>query len=390
MKELIENKGIPQTTLFLMAIVTALTVANLYYNQPLLEMIQKDVGATVVETNWITVITQIGYATGLCFIIPMGDLYSRRKILSVCICLAGLMGIVISMASSIYVIWCASFVLGVCSVVPQVFMPIASQFSKPENKSRNMGILLSGMLTGILLSRVFSGLIGAWIGWRDMFIVSFFLMLFCLVAVLCALPQMKHNFSGTYVQLIRSVVEIFRRHSNIRIYSLRASLCFGSMMAIWACMAFHLARPPFDAGSEKVGLLGLCGAGSALLSTGIGAYIPKFGIRKFSIAGCLLQMASWGVALLFGDTYWGLILAVVFVDIGLQCLQLSNQSGCIAELPSAANRVNTIFMTVYFIGGACGTFLAGLGWHHLEWTGVCLVGLSLPTVSLLVTLAKKI
>lgn len=389
MKELIENRGIPRTTLLLMAIITGLTVANLYYNQPLLEMMRQDLGTTQVKTNWITVITQAGYAFGLCFIIPMGDLYSRRKILTACMSLAGIMGIVIAVANSIYIIWAASFILGMCSVVPQIFMPIASQFSKPENKSRNMGILLSGMLTGILLSRVISGLVGAWFGWREMFGASFIIMVLCLTVTLSMLPAMKNNFSGTYLQLMKSVVDIFRTKPTIRLYSFRSALCFGSMMTVWACMAFHLAQPPFNAGSEMVGLLGLCGAGSALVSTGIGAYVPKFGIRNFSIFGCILQIASWGVALAFGDTYWGMIIAVIFVDIGLQCLQLSNQSGCISELPSAANRVNTIFMTTYFIGGACGTFLAGLGWNHMQWSGVCIVGLLLPALSLIITLFSK-
>lgn len=151
MKQMLkENQGIPASLLLTMAVVSGLTVANLYYNQPLLEEMRADFAAGEVEANLITVITQVGYACGLLFIVPMADMFARRKIVGVSMTLAAVMAALIAVAPALGVVQVASLVLGVCSVIPQVFIPVAGQFSKPADKSRNIGIVLSGLLTGIL------------------------------------------------------------------------------------------------------------------------------------------------------------------------------------------------------------------------------------------------
>ena len=389
MNQLKENEGIPRSILLMMAIIAGFTVANCYYNQPLLEMIKGDLGINEQSANLITVITQIGYALGLFFLIPMGDLYSRRRVIIANMSLAALMAIAIALAGNIYVIWGASLILGACSVVPQFFIPIAGQFSEPKNKSRNMGFILSGLLTGILASRVVSGYIGDWLGWREMFVIAACLMVVCMGITLKMLPSMKRNFVGSYRGLMITVAEIFLYHPRIRLYSIRAAFGFGSMMAIWSCLAFHLAQPPFMAGSEMVGMLGICGIVGAVVASGMGKLIPRYGIRKFSLAGAILQIAAWSIANVMDTTYIGLIVAIILVDVGLQCQQLSNQSGCIQEIPEAANRANTIFMTTYFIGGSLGTFCSGLAWIHLGWLGVCLVGIIFALISLSITVCSS-
>ena len=138
-----------------------------------------------------------------------------------------------------------------------------------------------------------------------------------------------------------------------------------------------------------VGMLGLCGIMGAVAASGVGKLVPRFGIRKFNLFGAGMQIIAWAIALLFGDTYAGLIAAIILVDIGLQCQQLSNQSGCLQEIPQAANRANTIFMTTYFIGGSLGTFCAGYVWTQADWLGVCIVGISFAFISLMISLSNK-
>ncbi len=389
MVELKENRGIPRHVLLMMAIIAGFTVANCYYNQPLLELIRQDLGINEQRANLITVITQIGYALGLLFLIPMGDLYSRRRIIIINMSLAAIASVAIAFAQNIQLVWGASLVLGSCSVIPQYFIPIASQFSIPKNKNRNMGFVLSGLLTGILASRMVSGYIGDWLGWREMFMISAFLMIACMLMTLIILPEMKRNFIGSYRGLMVTVVEIFIYHPTIRLYATRAAFGFGSMMAIWSCLAFHLAQPPFNAGSESVGALGACGIAGAIVASGLGKFVTRWGIRNFSLYGALMQMGAWACAIFMGDSYTGLIIAIILVDIGLQCQQLSNQSGCIQEIPEASNRANTVFMTTYFIGGSLGTFFAGLAWGVLGWVGVCIVGIAFALVSLTITVSCK-
>ena len=385
MKQLKENEGIERSLLLAMAIIAGLTVANCYYNQPLLEMIRHDMGVSQHEANLITVVTQIGYALGLCLLIPMGDLYSRRRIIVANMTVAAIMAIIIAVAHKVWIVWGASLLLGACSVIPQFFIPIAGQYSEEKHKSRNMGIVLSGLLTGILASRVVSGFVGEWLGWREMFFIAALVMILCMFLTLKIMPQIKSNYVGTYKGLMVSVFNIVMNNERIRLYAVRAAFSFGSMMAIWSCLAFRLAQAPFFSGSEMVGTLGMCGIAGALAASGVGKLVNQWGIRNMSIYGACLQLVAWSVAYLFGDTFMGLVVAIILVDVGLQCLQLSNQSGCIQEIPQASNRANTIFMTTYFIGGSFGTYCAGLAWTHEGWMGVCAVGAILATISLCIT-----
>ena len=385
MKQLKENEGIERSLLLAMAIIAGLTVANCYYNQPLLEMIRHDMGVSQHEANLITVVTQIGYALGLCLLIPMGDLYSRRRIIVANMTVAAIMAIIIAVAHKVWIVWGASLLLGACSVIPQFFIPIAGQYSEEKHKSRNMGIVLSGLLTGILASRVVSGFVGEWLGWREMFFIAALVMILCMFLTLKIMPQIKSNYVGTYKGLMVSVFNIVKNNGRIRLYTVRAAFSFGSMMAIWSCLAFRLAQAPFFSGSEMVGTLGMCGIAGALAASGVGKLVNQWGIRNMSIYGACLQLVAWSVAYLFGDTFMGLVVAIILVDVGLQCLQLSNQSGCIQEIPQASNRANTIFMTTYFIGGSFGTYCAGLAWTHEGWMGVCAVGAILATISLCIT-----
>lgn len=389
MKQLKENEGIERSLLLTMAVIAGLTVANCYYNQPLLEMIRHDMGVSQHEANLITVVTQIGYALGLCFLIPMGDLYSRHRIIVINMSVAAVMAVIIAFAQRVWIVWGASLLLGACSVIPQFFIPIAGQYSEKKNKSRNMGIVLSGLLTGILASRVISGYVGEWLGWREMFIIAALIMIVCMILTLKIMPQIDSNYIGTYRGLMKSVFHIVANNARIRLYAIRAAFSFGSMMAIWSCLAFRLAQAPFFSGSEMVGTLGMCGIAGALAASGLGKLVNQWGIRRMSLYGACLQLVAWTTAYLFGDTYMGLIVAIILVDIGLQCLQLSNQSGCIQEMPEASNRANTIFMTTYFIGGSFGTYCAGLAWTHEGWMGVCAVGAVLAAISLCITICSK-
>lgn len=383
MKELRENGGIPGGTVLLMAVMAGLTVASIYYNQPLLGMISRDLGISHFTADMVTVVTQAGYAAGLMLVLPAGDLWSRRRIVVTCMLLSALMLLAIALSGSIHLICAASFVLGVSSVVPQLFIPLTGQFSEPGNRTRNIGFVLSGLLTGILAARVISGFLGEWLGWRAMFLIASAVMVICTAVCLFLMPVTKKNFEGTYLSLLRSIIGIVREHQQIRLNSVRSAFGFGSMLTLWACMAFHVSGAPFFSGSDAVGWLGLCGMAGAIAASGMGRIIHRFGVRRLCVIGALIQLLGWGVAFIFGGTWSGLIAALILVDVGTQCQQLSGQSGSLSEIPGASSRVNTIFMATFFVGGCLGTFFAGLGWEHFGWTGVCLTGALFASGSLL-------
>lgn len=389
-QKLIENQGIPGYLLLILAIISGLAVANLYYNQPLLNDICRDLRVSEFTANLIPMVTQIGYALGLLFIIPLGDLYSRRRIIVINFSLLSISMLSIALSESIWFVLASSLVTGICSVMPQIFIPIASQFSRPEDKSKNVGILVSGLLTGILGSRVISGMVGEYWGWRTMYYLAAVIMFVCIFIVLKLIPDMSVNYKGTYKDLMHSLLTIFRQRPDIRLSSLRAGLCFGSFLALWACLAFKLSGAPLYAGNNVIGLLGLCGVAGALTASIVGRYVRILGVKRLNYIGCMIIMFSWAIMYIFQDTYLGFIIGIMLIDIGMQCIQLSNQTYVLTSVPNAANRVNTIFMTTYFVGGALGTFLAGLFWQEMQWEGVVTVGVSLTLLSLLITRFSKV
>lgn len=384
--ELKENGGLSRELLLTMSIVAGVSVANLYYNQPLLNMIKEELNVSDFLSNMIAMVSQVGYATGLLFVIPLGDLFQRRNIIisNFSILVVSLM--TIYLAPDIYILLAASFLTGVCSVIPQIFIPIAAIYSTPDSKGKNVGMVVSGLLTGILGSRIISGLVGDWLGWREMYLIAAIMMMISAIVCLKVMPDIKPTFKGSYPQLLKSLFRLIKEYPLLRIYALRAGVAFGSFLALWSCLAFRMSQAPFHAGSDIVGILGLCGIAGAVSASFLGRYVEKAGARKFNIAGCILMLTAWAL-LYFGSNYYVSVIAgIIIIDIGMQCIQLSNQTLMFKLCPSASNRMNTLFMTTYFIGGSLGTLLAGYGWEKSEWTGTATVGVLLVLVSLTITL----
>ena len=249
-----ENKGIPASLLWMLAIIAGISVANLYYNQPLLNKISEDLRVSEFTANLIPMTTQIGYALGLLFIIPLGDLYKRRNIIVINFLLLSVSMLGFAVAQNIYFVLLASLITGICSVMPQIFIPIAAQFSQPEKKAQNVGVLVSGLLTGILGSRVVSGIVGEYWGWRTIFYIASVLMLICIFVIVRILPDMPSNYKGTYTGLMKSVFTLVKENATLRLVSLRAGICFGCFLTLWACLAFKMSGAPFYAGNNVIGI----------------------------------------------------------------------------------------------------------------------------------------
>lgn len=384
-----ENGGLPASILWTLAIVAGVSVANIYYIQPLLNMIRHELGISEFRTNLIAMVTQIGYAAGLLFIPPLGDLYQRKKIILVNFTVLIFSLLTIALTRNFHLILIASFLTGVCSMIPQIFIPIAAQFSRPEHKGRNVGIVLSGLLTGILASRVVSGFIGELIGWREMYHIAAGMMFICAIVVLKVLPDIQTNFQGKYSDLMKSLLALVKEYPQLRIYSIRAALNFGSLLAMWSCLAFKMGQAPFFANSDVIGMLGLCGVAGALTASFVGRYVKRVGVRRFNFIGCGLILFAWLLFFVGENTFVGIIAGIIIIDIGMQCIQLSNQTSIFELNPRASNRINTVFMTTYFIGGSMGTFLAGSFWQLYGWHGVISIGVILTGISLLITIFYK-
>ena len=368
--------------LWLMAILSGLIVANNYYNQPLLGLIAADLQVSESSVSKIAVLTQIGYACGLLFIVPLGDKLWRKKLILVDLILVILALLFMARAQHVQGLFVASFIIGVTSVIPQLFVPMAAELSSPEKKSVNIGLVMSGLLIGILLSRFFSGVVGELWGWRRMFEIAVAMMVVSWLLVFRYLPELRPNFQGSYLSLMQSVWQLAKTQPVLRLASFRGAMGFGAMSAVFTTLVFHMEGEPFYAGSSVVGGFGLIGAVGALAAAFVGRLTQQF--TRYQLIGyslCILA-GSWLFIYFGGYTYWGLIIGIILIDLGLQSSHIMNQSDFFALPIKATNRLNTVYMVSYFIGGSLGTYLGALGWQYAGWTGVCGVGILFSLLAL--------
>lgn len=382
------NEGIATWLVVLLAVMAGISVANLYYCQPLLNLIREDLGLTEFQVNLMPVSTQIGYALGLLLIIPMGDLYNRRSTILVCFALLIASLLVIATSGNAWLLLGGAFAMGFCSVAPQVFMPFVSLYAKPEQKERKVGFILSGLLCGILGSRVVSGYVGHLYGWRTVYYIAAGLILLSAIVLLKTFPYVEPTFKGKFKTLMKSIVSLAKEHPQALTYSIRAGLSFGSFLGLWACLAFRMKEAPFFQGSDVVGMLGICGIAGALTASNVGKYIPKYGVERINYIGAGIILASWVLLAFTHSSYIGIIAGIVLIDIGMQCVQLTNQSATMKLSASAPSRMNTIFMVTYFIGGSLGTFLAGTLWSQFGWLGTVASGIGLMILAIAFSVAR--
>lgn len=375
--------GISRTVIWLMTIISGLVVANIYYNQPLLSLISEDLQVSeAAAAGKISVLTQLGYAAGLLLIVPLGDKLFRKKLILVDLLLVFLSLVWITFANELWMLYIASLLIGVTSVIPQLFIPIAAELSTDKEKSSNIGLVMSGLLLGILLSRFIGGIVGEIWGWRTMFGIASGMMIIVWIAVYTMLPGLPPNFKGTYGELMKSVFHLAKTQPVLRLASFRGAMAFGSLCALFTTLVFHMEKPPFNAGSSVVGSFGLAGAAGALAAARVGKLQKIFDLNRIIIYALSVLLISWGFTYFAGETYWGLIVGVVLIDLGVQSAHIMNQTDFFLIKSTAVNRLNTVYMVSYFIGGSLGTWLASIAWQYYQWGGVCFVGVSMGILAL--------
>ena len=372
--------------LWLMTIGSGLVIANIYYNQPLLGIIAENFKITEAKAGTISMLTQAGYAAGLLFIIPLGDMLRRKRLILVDFLLVILSLLLAALAPNEQVLMVASFLIGVTSVVPQLFIPMAAQLAKPTERGKAIGTVMSGLLVGVLLSRTLSGFVGALLGWRAMFLIAAGIILLLGLAIYFLLPEVHPDYKGGYKNLMKSLVGLVKTQPLLRLAAVRGAFAFACFGGFWTTLTFLLEEPPFNAGSELAGSFGLIGAGGALMASVMGRISDRFNTRHIITATIIMIILSYIVFGTFNQSLFGLIVGVILLDLGLQATHIANQAMVFSLIPQARNRLNTIYMGSFFVGGALGTFLASQAWQVWNWNGVVVVGLLCSSLALIVHL----
>ena len=365
----------------IMAICTGLIVANIYYCQPLIVLISKDFKIPETQGGRIAFLTQLGYAIGLLFFVPLGDKVERRRQIVWMAAFAVASLIFAAVAPNLLCLEIASVCIGATSVIPQLILPLAAHLSPPSRTGKVIGAIMSGLLIGILLSRTLSGFVGRWLGWRGMFWVAAGISFSLLVIIRQTFPRSRPGFTGSYATLMRSLLTLAREQPVLREAAAINALGFSTFGMFWTTMVLHLSGAPFHFSSDLIGLFGLAAAAGALAAPLVGGSADKRNPRIAIGYGLGLLLLSFVLLYFGGNGVAGMIAGIVLLDLAMQCIHVSNQSRVYALIPHARNRLNTVYMTVSFIGTSMGSAIGLLAWDKGGWAGVCVTGVVLTTAA---------
>ncbi|MEO6521413.1 MAG: MFS transporter [Mucilaginibacter sp.] len=376
-------------TLWVITIATGLIVANLYYNQPLLDIISEALHVSKAKAGLISMLTQMGYAVGMLFLAPLADMVKRKRLMMFDFVFMLISLIAAGFATDVNLLIIASFFIGATSMIPQLLVPMAAHLATPQNRGKVVGQVMSGLLIGILLSRTLSGFIGEHLGWRAMFLIAAGLMLIIWIFLYFLLPEVEPEYKGNYGTLMRSMATYFKNEPKLRLAAFRGACVFGCFGAFWTTLTFLLKQPQFDTGPQTAGLFGLVGVAGALGASLMGRISDKMDPYNVTTATIIMVILAFLVFSFSTASMVGLVIGVILLDMGVQGTHISNQTMVLALHPEARNRINTVYMVCYFIGGSLGTYLASHLWEHYHWTGVCTIGFLFSIGALTAHLASR-
>jgi len=360
-----------RTDVLLMAFCTGLIVANIYYCQPLVILVAREFGLTESHAGKISYLTQAGYALGLFLIVPLGDMFERRRQILLITGMAVMSLLLAGFSHSFFLLQIACVFIGACSVVPQLILPMAANLSTDEDRGQTIGIIMSGLLIGILASRAVSGSIGFIWGWRSVYFMAAAICTLLLFLMAKRFPTSHPSFKGTYAQLVASMGHYIKTEPVLREASLINFLAFATLSAFWTTMVLFLANPPFNLQTLQIGLFGIAGAAGALAAPLVGKLSGGMNPRKNLIIGLALQLLSIGTFYFTGNHLYLFVIGIILIDIGQQAIHVTNQTRIYAILPEARNRLNTVFMSVSFVGAAFGSAMGLWLWEKGQWPFFC-------------------
>lgn len=379
----ISPPGITRPVLLLLAAACGLAVSSVYAVQPLLDEIASDLRLDRATVGIVVTVTQIAYGTGLLLIVPLADVVDRRRmvtvqaaLLTVALAAAGLAGTPAMLLLSVAAI-------GMLAVLTQVLVAMTASLSAPDDRGRAVGIVTSGVITGILLSRTVAGGITELAGWRAVYLVAALLCAVIAVALMRALPpDDRPRQAVRYRALIASVVTLVAREPMVRSRAVLALLTFTAFSTLWTSLALPLGDRTPSLSPGQIGLFGLAGAAGAAAAIRAGRWADRgYGQRTTGVALVILAL-SWIPIALLDHSLWLLILGLLLLDGAVQAVHVSNQALIYPIVPEAPSRLTAGYMACYSLGSALGAIASSVLYAGYGWTSVCLLGAAVSLTAL--------
>lgn len=349
-------------------------VSNIYYNQPLLLEISRTFHTTASQAGMVAVITQVGYSIGMLVFVPLGDVLARRSLMVRMFAAVSLTLAASAIAPNLWVLVAASAALGVLASVTHIIVPIAPDLADEDSRGSAIGVVMTGLLLGILLARTFSGGIASWLGWRWVFGIAAIVNGAFVLVLRRVLPPLKPAKPIPYRAAMRSLWTLFRTHGLLREASVQSGFVFASFTGFWTTLVFLLGTPHYHLGAGVAGSFGLIGAAGAAIAPLAGWLSDRSGSRSVISFALFLMAGAWAV-LWTGRSYMVcLVVGCILLDMAAQLNQIANQTRVFGIDSTARSRLNTIYMTIYFLGASLGSYASVAFWSRWQWNGVTLLG----------------
>ena len=367
--------------ILMMAIIAGAVITNLYCMQPILPLIAAGLRVDLTTVDLVAGTALLGFSTGLALLLPLGDRFDRRKLVLIQIALAFVFAVAAAIAPGIWALVAASFGLGMVSCVPQQLVPFAAVMSLPSERGRSVGTVVSGIMVGILLGRTIAGVVGAAYGWRTVYAMEALFMIPVWVAAVSMLPRGVPSTHLSYGRLLASLWPLARDNRPIRESMMIQALLWACFNAFWVNLAALLANGPWHLGSAWAGGFGIIGAAGAFAASLGGRASDRLGSRR--VIGASIGIVTLAYLLLSGadSSLTFLVIGVIVLDIGVQAGLVSNQTRAFAVDPKAQGRINSLYMTATFFGGAVGTMVSGWLMTRFGWTGIVAFGIALGLIA---------
>jgi predicted MFS family arabinose efflux permease len=382
--------ALPRRLVPVFAISAGAAAANLYYAQPLLVDLRADFHAAPGVAGWVPTLAQVGYALGMGLVVPLGDVLARRPLILRLTALTTALLCAAPFSPSLTVLAALHLLIGLCTCVPQLLVPLAADLAPPEERGRVVGTVMSGLLVGILLSRTFAGFVGDAAGWKAVFWAGAAMNAVVWLLLRTSLPVEPPRPHVPYGELLRSCFTLLRRFPDLRLHSALGGLAFAAFSAFWVTLVLQLSTLPGDHGARTAGLYGAIGVTGAIAAPLVGRLADASRGRRINAVGCALILVSYVLLWIGRSSLLLIAVAVVLLDFGTQASHINNQARIFALDPGARSRLNTVYMVTYFTGGALGSLAATRAWVHAGWAGVCATGLGLSALALLLLGVRRL
>ena len=369
---------------FLFAVAAGAAVGNLYWAQPLLDLIAGDLGTSAAHAGWLVTTTQLGYALGILLVVPLGDVTNRRRLVPLALLAAAVALGLCAVAPSFGFLVAALGLVGLVTVGGQLLTPLAGDLATDADRGAVVGTVVSGILSGILLSRTVSGFVADAFGWRSIYIGAAVLDVVLAVLLYRAIPDLEPKARVRYPALIASVFTVIRRERIVRWTLVLAGIGFALFTMFWTALTFLLSGPPFSYPVSVIGLFGLVGLAGAIAAQRAGRLHDRGWSMAATGVGWGLVVVAFGVAALARSSTALVVVAILLLDVAIQGINILNQTRMFAVSGEARSRLNTAFITSNFLCGAVGSVLATVLWSAGGWLAVTLCGAGLAIVALVV------